>query len=217
MIDITRLLDRLAPEVDGASALRLRTMTVAAINVDETVDLTSGSTTIPDVSRLDSAPVAVGSPVQVLTGLGQMLVLGPTNGPTPLVPISTHHQAATAPVTANPGPSNLTGCAFTFVTTQTNAVAIVHLVVDWDPNGQTGATYIGFIALDGVDISNPQTVFENSTSASNRATLGQNYRVPIPTAGSHTIQARVQRASGTGLVVANMTHSTLTGTVYQFG
>lgn len=215
MVDYTKLLDKLAPQPDGSSAIRLRTMVISAVNADGTVDLTSGAATIPDVSRLDSAPAVAGDSVQVLTGLGQMLVLGPTNDPPPLLPISTHHQAATSPVTANPGPSNLTGCAFTFTTTRANAVAIVNLVIDWDPDNQTLATYIGFIALNGADITNPQVIFENNVTTSNRATHPQNYLVPIPTAGSHTIQARVQRASGTGLVVANATHSTLTATVYQ--
>lgn len=77
-IDYTRLLRRLFPEDerDGAGAIRLRTMTISAVNGDGTVDLTSGGATIPDVPRLDSSTVANGNQVQVLVSRGQLLVLG---------------------------------------------------------------------------------------------------------------------------------------------
>lgn len=81
MIDYTTLLKKLTPDRDGEPHLHLRTMTVATVNADGTVDLTtSGGVTIPDVARLESGVVSVGEHVQVLTGRGIMLVLGSTQG-----------------------------------------------------------------------------------------------------------------------------------------
>lgn len=79
MFDMTALLDKLVPEDDGPSPLTRRKMTVATLNGDGTVDLVSGGVTIPSVSRLTSAPVWVGAQVQVITHLGALLVLGPTD------------------------------------------------------------------------------------------------------------------------------------------
>lgn len=76
MIDYTRLLGKLQPEKDGESPVYLRTMTVAAVNGDGSVNLTTSGVTITNVGRLSSATVSVGNQVQVLVGRGVALVLG---------------------------------------------------------------------------------------------------------------------------------------------
>jgi hypothetical protein len=79
-VDYTRLVKELFPETgrDGEPTLHLRTMVVAAVNSDGTVDLTTGGGgTVPGVARLDGAAVVVGGRVQVLAGRGVTLVLGP--------------------------------------------------------------------------------------------------------------------------------------------
>lgn len=79
-IDYTSLLDKLTPQRDGEPPTHLRTGTVAAVNSDGTVDITmSGGALVPDVPRLDSAHVAVGTVVQMLSFRGALLVLGPTS------------------------------------------------------------------------------------------------------------------------------------------
>lgn len=80
MFDMTSFLDKLVPEDDGPSPLTRRKMTVSALNADGTVDLVSGGVTIPGVAKLISASVWVGAQVQVVSHLGSLLVLGPTNG-----------------------------------------------------------------------------------------------------------------------------------------
>ena len=80
MIDYTSLLKKLSPDRDGEPHIHLRTGTVAAVNADGTLDITmSSGALIPDVPRLDSAYVAVGTVVQMLVFRGSMLVLGPSS------------------------------------------------------------------------------------------------------------------------------------------
>lgn len=80
-MDFTRFLEKLVPEQDGPPDLTLRKMTVGAVNANGTLDLISSGVTIPSVPKLDSVAVIVGDRVQVLTGLGTMLVLGPVGAP----------------------------------------------------------------------------------------------------------------------------------------
>lgn len=79
--DFTRWLSKLVPEKDGEPNLTLRKMLVATVNGDGTLDLTSSGVSIPGVPRLDSVSVIAGDRVQVLTGRGMMLVLGPVGAP----------------------------------------------------------------------------------------------------------------------------------------
>lgn len=75
-LDYTNILKKLVPEEDGEPSLHLRTMTVAVVNGDGTVDLTTSGVTVPSVARLSSASVSIGNQVQVLVGRGVMLILG---------------------------------------------------------------------------------------------------------------------------------------------
>jgi hypothetical protein len=76
-IDFTRLINKINPEPDGTPTVALRTMVVATVNGDGTVNLTSSGVTIPNVARLASSSVSVGNRVQVLSARGVLLVLGP--------------------------------------------------------------------------------------------------------------------------------------------
>lgn len=105
---------------------------------------------------------------------------------------------------------DITGATYTFTTRRDNARAHVVWMVDFDPNNTTAAIYVVFINVDGVDVTNPQAVFVNNTSVDNRAAgLPQQVTVTLPTAGSHTIKLRGQRASGSGSVDINATHTTM--------
>jgi hypothetical protein len=110
--DYTKLLKKLFPDEGGEPTLHLRTMVVAAVNSDGTVNLTTGGVTVPDVAMLSSVPVVVGSRVQVLTARGVMLVLGPVA------------QGLTARVTAGTG-TNVTGWTNTTAAAGSPAVQIV--------------------------------------------------------------------------------------------
>lgn len=79
-VDFTRLLQKINPEPDGEPNLSLRTMVVDTVHPDGTVDLTTSGTTITNVPRLAGAYALAGARVQVLTGRGTMLVLGPVSG-----------------------------------------------------------------------------------------------------------------------------------------
>jgi hypothetical protein len=80
MIDYTTLLKKLTPDRDGEPHTHLRTAVVDAENADGTVDLEmSGGVIVPNVSKLDSARVAVGTVVQVISFRGSLLVLGPVS------------------------------------------------------------------------------------------------------------------------------------------
>jgi hypothetical protein len=76
MIDYTRLLQKLDPQVDGEDVTRLRKGVVDAVNADGTVDLVISGIVIPGVPVLKSAVVSVDQVVQVLTSRGSLLVLG---------------------------------------------------------------------------------------------------------------------------------------------
>lgn len=77
MIDYVKMIDKISPKRDGSTPLSLRTMTVDIVNGDGTADLTTSGVTIPDVPLLASVSILAGDNVQVLTGRGVLLVLGP--------------------------------------------------------------------------------------------------------------------------------------------
>lgn len=84
MVDYTRLLQKLDPQVDGEDVVRLRKGVVDAVNADGTVDLELSEEVIPGVFVLESAVVSAGQVVQVLSSRGSLLVLGgvaSTDGP----------------------------------------------------------------------------------------------------------------------------------------
>lgn len=77
MLDFTRAIEKIVPEDDGPGKVVRRKFTVAAINGDNTVNITDGAgVTTPNVPVLAGAQLIVGSKVQVLSERGAMLVLG---------------------------------------------------------------------------------------------------------------------------------------------
>jgi hypothetical protein len=77
MFDVTNVLKKIVPEDDGPGKVVRRKFTVAAINGDNTVNITDGAgVTTPNVPVLAGAQLIVGSKVQVLSERGAMLVLG---------------------------------------------------------------------------------------------------------------------------------------------
>lgn len=110
MLDYTKLVQKLNPDRDGEPHIHLRVGTVAAVNADGTVDITmSSGALVPDVPRLDSSRVAVGTVVQMLVLRGSMLVLGPSsNGG-----ISDGASGVTTFNTNNPTTNSTTYTAFT--------------------------------------------------------------------------------------------------------
>jgi hypothetical protein len=79
MLDYTKILKKLTPDRDGEPHTHLRVGVVNAVNSNGTVDvLMSGTVVIPGVPRLNSARVAVGTVVQMISFRGSLLVLGPS-------------------------------------------------------------------------------------------------------------------------------------------
>lgn len=107
-IDFTRILDKLIPEQDGPPNLTLRALTVVSVNGNGTVNLIdAGGGLQSNVGSISPSRLTAGMKVQVLTGRGVMLILGPTGTPasSAWVPTLT---ATTTPPTLGTG-SSLTG------------------------------------------------------------------------------------------------------------
>ncbi len=76
-VDLTRLLNKIVPQPEGEDRTRLRVGVVDTVNADGTVDVFISGVMITDVACLESAPVAAGVVVQILSARGVLLVLGP--------------------------------------------------------------------------------------------------------------------------------------------
>jgi hypothetical protein len=74
--NLTKLKKKLIPPPDGQDVAKLRTATVAAVNVNGTLNIVLNGATITNVPRLAGAFAVSGSVVQVLSYRGSLLVLG---------------------------------------------------------------------------------------------------------------------------------------------
>lgn len=80
MLDYTRMVKKLNPTRDGEPYTSMRTGIVDAINSDGTLDIEmSSGVIVPDVPRLDTVNVAVGSVIHMISFRGSLLVIGRTS------------------------------------------------------------------------------------------------------------------------------------------
>lgn len=161
MLDFTRAIEKIVPEDDGPGKVVRRKFTVAAINGDNTVNITDGAgVTTPNVPVLAGAQLIVGSKVQVLSERGAMLVLGKVG-------------AAIAPPSVNPN------AFLTFGTPTLTSGAITTLTPATVP------------VNDGPMYSGSGTAFTVPTGQGGLYTVGLVLRYASQASASGTRQARV--------------------------
>ncbi|MFJ9885926.1 hypothetical protein ACIQRW_08695 [Streptomyces sp. NPDC091287] len=88
------------------------------------------------------------------------------------------------------------GATVTFTTTTDNAVAVVNTSFDFDFSAATTTLGSGRLVVDGVATTRFALFQQGPGASADRVVAGQDYRVDLGTAGSHTLVLNVTVPTG---------------------
>jgi hypothetical protein len=181
-----------------------------------TVNVRGGTVTNP--GRLSNVGVDVGDVVALLRQNGTWLIMGvlaaAASAGLGLSALQMSQMTGGAQfITAVE--TTVAGTSITFNTTLPNATVLAMWVVDLEAVGANTTTGTVFLQLDGVSMTTPAVIGRLPTDTQ-RSTLSQCDIFTVAGAGTHTLQLRAIRVSGSDVTLRmNPTSTTLTIGVFQ--
>lgn len=126
----------------------------------------------------------------------------------------TYEIAATGDITLSTTETDLVGAAITITTQTNNAVYKVEGIFDMFAQvGSAGVVMVGRLSVDGTTDGEEAHADGSTTGA--RVTASQDWRGTLPTLGDHTFRMRALKSGAGGTMLARVTHSKLTITIYE--
>ncbi len=123
---------------------------------------------------------------------------------------------ATGNVPLTVTPTDVPGATLTVTTTRPTAAAQISATFDFQATGVTATFGVGVINIDGVDITAPQAIWNQSgTAVDARITAAVTYAATL-TPGSHVLKLRVFRSGGAdGQIRVNSLHTQISALVVE--
>ncbi len=123
---------------------------------------------------------------------------------------------ATGNVALTVTPADVPGATLTVVTTRPTTMAQISATFDFQATGITPTFAVGVINIDGVDVVNPQALWNQSGTAVDARITAATSSTATLTPGSHIVKLRVFRSGGAdGQIRTNSLHTQISAIVVE--